>query len=96
MNAQNLTCPVCAGSGRQALDTDGGARSWPQYAAQGWMACRNCGGQSMSMLATGKTYPRRDTGEPCRHEFIGQNAGRCYTIFNCKHCPERYDIDSGD
>lgn len=99
----DLTCPVCNGTCRQELDASGkpvGQASdyprWPQYAKQGWMDCRNCGGQTMSMAASGKTYARRDTGEPCRHEYVGQNAGRCYTIFTCKHCPDQYDIDSSD
>lgn len=100
---KDLVCPVCNGTARQALDSTGKPVEqaepyprWPQFAAQGWMACRNCGGQTMSLIATGKTYPRNDTGEPCKHEFVGRNAGRCYTVFTCKHCPETYEIDSSD
>lgn len=107
MNTQTLdrtlTCPVCRGTCRQAVDATGKPLDqlsehprWSQYAKRGWMECRNCGGQGMSLQATGRTYARRDTGEPCRHEFVGRNAGRCYTEYRCKHCPEAYAIDSSD
>lgn len=102
MNTQALgTCPVCNGSGRMPLPEEN-----RQYAvANGWwnyradddkVTCTNCGGQTMSGVATGKVLMNRETGEPCKHEFTGRNAGRCYTIYVCKHCPTSFDIDSGD
>ncbi len=61
MSIATLTCPVCNGTCRQAVDATGkplGQLSehprWPQYAARGWMECRNCGGQTMSLTATGQ------------------------------------------
>ena len=72
-------CPVCNGTGKVS---DGGL-------------CRNCGGQTMSLTATGKSY-LRDDGTPCTHEYTGVNRGRCYTEYTCKHCGYHYGIDSGD
>lgn len=54
------------------------------------LTCPVCNG------TTRRSAPNSDTGTPCRHEFVGQDAGRCYTVYTCKHCPERYDIDSSD
>lgn len=100
---RTLTCPACNGTKRQEVDATGqpvGQATdyprWPQYAKQGWMECRNCGGQTMSRAATGLTYPHRDNGEPCRHEYTGQTIGRCLTQYACKHCPDVFDIDSSD
>ena len=57
--------------------------------------CTNCGGQTMSLNPTGRV-PLRPDGTPCHHEYVSTNAGRCYTIYTCKHCSHSYDIDSGD
>jgi hypothetical protein len=40
--------------------------------------------------------PLRADGTPCKHEYKGVERGRCYTVYTCIHCNDRYDIDSGD
>lgn len=97
-------CPICNGSGKQLLAPTTGRvigrppetrYYWPQYAERGWMECRNCGGQTMGGVASGRVYLRPD-GTPCAHDFKGHNAGRCLSRYECSHCGDRYDIDSGD
>jgi hypothetical protein len=91
-------CPVCNGSGRRALFP-----TEVQYkkimagydAATDTMPCNNCGGQTMFGRPLGYVPLNKD-GQPCRHEYIGRNAGRCYTIYTCTKCSSHYDIDSGD
>lgn len=93
-------CPVCNGTGR--MPTPDNLR---RYAEQnGWYGyskeddcctCTNCGGQTMSGNATGKSY-LRDDGTACVHEYVGYTKGRCWTQYTCKHCGYSYDIDSSD
>lgn len=73
-------CPVCDGS----LKFPGTERP-----------CNNCGGQGMFGIATG-VVPLRPDGTPCKHEYVGETRGRCYTVYTCKHCNHSYDIDSSD
>lgn len=88
------TCPVCLGTGR--VDAGPGEHWFAGYDREtNTLACRNCGGQTMSVFGTGRVRLRED-GTPCVHEFVGRNAGRCYTIYTCKHCGSSFDIDSGD
>jgi hypothetical protein len=92
------TCPVCNGTGRQPIPP-----GYERYrlilatydVATHTLACRNCGGQTMEMVATGQVR-LRTTGEPCLHEYRGVVAGRCYIVYTCEHCGDRYAIDSGD
>jgi hypothetical protein len=35
-------------------------------------------------------------GAPCNHHYTSQSDGRCLTGYTCKHCGDRYQIDSGD
>jgi hypothetical protein len=81
-------CPACEGSGLE--------RERRPYRSAVRCACTNCGGQTMSGGATGLVPLRRDSGEPCVHEYDGRSAGRCYRVFTCKHCGFSYDEDSGD
>lgn len=93
------TCPKCLGSTR---------RPWPSadhtYAPMtatydrdtDTLACDNCGGQTMSLRATGQTRVDPATGLGCLHHYVGQRAGNCYHIYTCLKCQDRYDIDSGD
>lgn len=90
-------CPICNGTG-SVLITEA-QRKYQHINAlridEDHEQCRNCGGQTMSCRATGKVNLRPD-GTPCKHEYRGENAGRCWTIYTCKHCGDRYDIDSSD
>ena len=66
--------------------------------------CQNCGGQTMYGKPLGYTKVDPNTppmqflidGLGCHHEYVGRNAGRCYTIYTCKKCGSSYDIDSSD
>jgi hypothetical protein len=86
-------CPVCNGSGRVPAGNYRGIYGYDK--ATDTIGCRNCGGQTMSMRATGKVRLRRD-GTPCEHKYVGHNAGRCYTVYTCEHCGDTFSIDSGD
>lgn len=91
-------CPQCNGTTRTAPEP-GFVQYKTMYsgydAATDTLPCRNCGGQTMSGSARGWVHLNKE-GVPCQHEYVGQNAGRCYTIYNCKHCPSSFDIDSSD
>lgn len=92
------TCPKCNGTTR--IPWVGG----PQYknivagydAATDTLACDNCGGQTMSLKATGMTRIDPTTGLGCMHEFTHTLAGNCYHRYDCGRCGARYHIDSGD
>ena len=93
---QEGICPVCDGTTR----IPAGDRQHKNYLAgydkdTDTLQCMNCGGQRMFGRATGRVRLRED-GTPCKHEYLGRNAGRCYTIYTCQHCGDKYDIDSGD
>lgn len=98
-------CPVCNGTGRaNPMDALGHELS-ESAKKSGWYGydveddkvnCYNCGGQRQWGSPTGKVNLRRDNGQPCVHEYTGQNLGRCYTGYTCKHCGDYYTIDSGD
>ncbi len=59
------------------------------------LLCDNCGGQTMSGVATGEVRERPD-GTACWHEYDSEQKGNCYRVYTCKHCGYRYDIDSSD
>ena len=61
----------------------------------GTLPCGNCGGSTMSGKATGRVYLRED-GTPCSHQWDVVQAGRCYHKYSCRHCPDKFSIDSGD
>ena len=95
-------CPCCHGTKRVALtESDDWMRKWkgglsyydPETDTK---TCQNCGGQTMFGQALGYTKKRPGTDVGCLHEWTGRDAGRCYTIYTCKHCRSTYDIDSGD
>lgn len=92
------TCPKCNGSGRrpcpylQSLKF----RLATFDPKDNTLACDNCGGQTMSLRATGATRVDPATGLGCLHSYVGRNAGRCYTVYTCSKCGDRYDIDSSD
>ena len=91
------TCPVCNGTLRVAYD---GEPRWAGVTAgydlgSNTVPCRNCGGQYMFGRPSGLVSIDY-SGQPCVHDYIGRNAGRCLTEYTCKHCGERHQIDSGD
>lgn len=92
-------CPCCDGSTRRKVLPD---EEQYKLIMSGYdketdtMACGNCGGQTMSGLSTGYTRIDPSTGLGCNHEYVGRNAGRCYTVYTCKKCGSSFDIDSGD
>ncbi len=96
------TCPKCNGTARRPYPTEHDpdrrfARMTATYdEATDTLACNNCGGQTMSLTATGVTRVDPATGLGCLHAYSGRNAGRCYTIYTCAKCGDSYDIDSGD
>ena len=93
-------CPCCNGTGRRPLPED--QRRYAHVMAgydkaTDTLACNNCGGQTMYGKAKGYTKKvTPESTEGCKHEYVGRNAGRCYTIYTCKHCGSSYDIDSSD
>jgi hypothetical protein len=93
-------CPKCDGSTRRPVPEASKPyrHSLATYCAEDdTLACNNCGGQSMSLTARGFTSINPATGLGCLHQFRGENAGRCYTVYTCTlGCGARYDIDSSD
>lgn len=95
-------CPKCSGSQRRPYPTERDPdRRYASHTATydeatDTLACDNCGGQTMSLRATGFTRARPGSNAGCLHEFTGRNAGRCYTEYTCKHCHLCYGIDSSD
>jgi hypothetical protein len=94
-------CPVCSGTGRMAC-TDptirqcGIKHGWWGYSAEDdKIDCRNCGAQTMGGRARGYV-PLRADGTPCEHEYQASTIGRCLTLYKCKHCSDRHEIDSSD
>jgi uncharacterized protein with PIN domain len=98
VNAVTLaTCPKCNGSTRRPADE--AARKWrlaTYRESDHTLACDNCGGQTMSLTAKGKTRIDPATRLGCLHTYRGEQAGNCYRIYTCTKCGDRYDIDSGD
>lgn len=100
MSKEKGVCPVCNGTGHMpcpdSLRKYGVSSGWYGYRAEDdTVTCTNCGGQYMFGKPTGEVNLRAD-GTPCVHEYEGRNAGRCYTIYTCKHCDDNYAIDSSD
>ena len=89
------TCPVCSGHGRVP------ATSTYKKVMAGYdektdtLPCQNCGGQYQWGRPSGEVNIDY-SGQPCVHDYSGENVGRCLTEYTCKHCGDRYKIDSGD
>ena len=94
-------CPVCNGTGHMPCPDAqtrlyGVQSGWYGYrAADDTVRCTNCGAQTMSSRPIGYTKLNK-AGAPCRHSYVGRNAGRCYTKYTCTDCGDEYAIDSGD
>jgi hypothetical protein len=89
------TCPVCNGSKRIPATGD------HKHVMAGYdkdtdtFSCNNCGGQKMWTESTG-VVPLRADGTPCKHEYDGHKISNCYWGYKCKHCPDSFNVDSGD
>ena len=94
-----VVCPVCSGSLRQPCDPakDASYYRWMlSYDKENHtVRCGNCGGQYQYGAPTGEVNARPD-GSGCVHEYESETIGRCLTRHTCKHCNDRYVIDSGD
>ena len=77
-------CPVCNGTKSVPLTADESTYSWNKGKTH--RTCHNCGGQTMYGMATGEVPLRKDTGEPCVHEYDYKLLGRCYHGYTCKQC----------
>ena len=91
-------CPVCNGSGKMPISNF--AERFKTHLAgydkeTDTLSCNNCGGQRMYGSPTGMVNLRED-GTPCTHAYTSETVGRCLTQYTCKHCGDRYQIDSGD
>lgn len=90
------TCPVCNGTTRRSAEGVQSAHVLVGYdAATRTLPCRNCGGQYQYGSPTGQVALNREA-QPCRHSYIGDDIGRCFTRYVCQHCGDSYAIDSGD
>lgn len=91
------TCPKCNGTTRMPAPPSNYKHILATYDREtDTLACNNCGGQTMSLKATGETTIDPATGLGCLHNFEGRNAGRCYTVYTCTKCQATYGIDSSD
>lgn len=86
-------CPVCEGAKKIALTDSEKKHAWNQGRTH-W-TCTNCGGHYQSGSASGLVRLNRQ-GKPCEHKYVSSHAGRCLTNYECEHCGDRYQIDSGD
>ena len=100
------TCPVCNGTSRMPCPSEstrqyGIKNGWYGYLAEDdCIDCTNCGAQyqfgGFGHAVAGQVRLREDNGEPCVHEYVGVQKGRCYWGYTCKHCGDYHTIDSGD
>jgi len=89
------TCPKCNGTGRMPA-TGAYAELLASFDKDAnTMACDNCGAQYMFGMPTGDVRLRPD-GTPCLHEYVGSQVGRCIWTYGCRHCGDKYTVDSSD
>jgi hypothetical protein len=93
-------CPVCNGTKRMLVAEEhqkykGVLSGYNPYTDT--LPCDNCGGQYMFSLPSGAVSLRPD-GKPCKHEYKSKSDSRFRSlrIYNCIHCDDFYEIDSGD
>lgn len=90
-------CPKCNGTTRRPCPENLLKYRMATFdAADKTLACDNCGGQTMSLSATGRTRIDPATGLGCLHTYVSRTTSRCYHEHTCTKCGDRYDIDSGD
>lgn len=89
-------CPICNGTGRRPAGDNQYKHVISGYDKEtDTFGCNNCGGQYMYGTPRGEVRLNSE-GVPCTHHYISKNVGRCLTEYTCKHCGDRYQIDSGD
>lgn len=89
-------CPKCNGTGRMNAQDTPYKAMYPNYDKDtDTLPCNNCGAQYMYGTPTGKVLLNKQN-VPCLHEYTESNIGRCLTQYICKHCNDRYIVDSGD
>ena len=92
------TCPVCNGTLREPAGESPWASSCAGYHRYTHtFPCSNCGAQYMFGTPTGLVRHNAE-GIPCTHDYEEDRSARrnCYHVYICKHCGDRFDIDSGD
>lgn len=97
MNRSGI-CPICNGTGRTPACVESRKYGWYGYNKEtDTKRCNNCGTHGMySPPPDGRVELRKDNGQPCVHEFLSEQIGRCYHRYTCKNCEASYTIDSGD
>lgn len=98
MTIQYGTCPVCNGTKRvhEVIPDYAKKGGWYGYSTDDDMVdCTNCGRQYMYGTASGKVRLNK-SGQPCTHQYVGEQEGRCLTRYTCKNCADSFQVDSGD
>jgi len=88
-------CPVCNGTKLIELTAEEREQWWHKKKNRTHRDCDNCGAQYMYGSSKGEVRLNAQ-GEPCTHKYQSSNAGRCLTNYDCVHCGDHYQIDSGD
>lgn len=97
MSAVLATCPACNGTTRRPCPPDLLKYRMATFGpVDQTLACNNCGGQTMSLTATGKTRIDPATGLGCLHAYRSETISNCYHRHTCSKCGDVYHIDSGD
>jgi len=97
-NNSSAICPLCNGTTRIALQEylRGYIKVLSTYDANtDTIMCKNCGGQEMYGVATGRVNLNR-YGEPCLHRYKVYRIGQCLHRNKCLDCDSQFDIDSSD
>lgn len=99
MTPETGICPVCNGTKRVPYVSKY-AHVMAGYSKEtATIPCGNCGGQYISMTATGLVALQSD-GTPCIHKYEEtgpiHSRQRGWHEYTCTHCGDRHSIDSGD
>ena len=88
-------CPVCNGTKRQNYTGPDAEVIYGFDPESKTLPCRNCGGQYMFGTPLGLVVLNANN-IPCTHEYKHVSSVRCLHTFQCIHCLDTYQIDSGD
>ena len=86
-------CPKCSGTTFIPLTEKEKTYSWNK--GRDTRKCDNCGGQYQSCSPRGYVKKLPD-GTGCSHLYVSAKVRNCLTEYTCKHCNEKYQIDSSD